>query len=128
MMQGRVGGFQAELPVSIVLPDRPHLTISFVIDTGFIGDLALPEQAVAALGLAWLRDIKASLADDSMIVVDEYSATILWHGEELSVTVLATGARPLLGTTLLAGSSMLAEFVETGQVSIERLVDQRSLV
>lgn len=123
MMLGRVTGLKAELPITLVLPDRPPLTISFVIDTGFQGDLALPEQAIAALGLRWVRDIKANLADDSVIVVDEYAATIVWHGEEMPVTILATGARPLLGTTLLADSSVFAEFREAGAVRVDPLAD-----
>ena len=40
-------------------------------------------------------------------------------------TGLATGDRPLLGTALLAGSSLYAEFVEGGVVEIETLASLR---
>lgn len=50
-----------------------------------------------------------------------YGATILWHGEEREVRVLATGKRPLLGTALLEGSELVAQFAETGLVTVEPL-------
>ncbi len=82
------------------------------MDTGFVGELTLPDAAVEALGLPFVRDITAKLADNSQIVVDVHEATILWHGEECAVEVLAMGKNPLLGMRLLDGSSMNVQFAE----------------
>jgi clan AA aspartic protease len=123
MMRGRVDGLKAEIAVPFVLSDRPGLSLEFVVDTGFTGELMLSEAAVSALGLRWIRTITANLADDSEIDIDQYAANVLWHGEEITVSVLAAGKRPLLGTTLLAGSSLYAEFVDAGEVRIESVDD-----
>ena len=51
MMTGTVVHLHALLPVTFRLPDQPDLTIEFVVDTGFTGELTLPAPAVAAMGL-----------------------------------------------------------------------------
>ena len=63
----------------------------------------------------------ANLADDSIIQVEVYVATILWNGEEREAEILATGKRPLIGTLLLDGSELNVQFAEGGLLSIEPL-------
>lgn len=100
---------------------RPDLAIEFVVDTGFADYLTLPSSAVETLHLPFIYHGGARLANDSVIDVGVYAATIVWHGEERNVEVLATGARPLLGTLLLDGSELNVQFTEGGQVSVESL-------
>jgi clan AA aspartic protease len=121
MMQGLVTGLQARMGVVFRLPNQPDLTIEFVVDTGFEGALTLPLGAVAALGLPWFGGIYANLADGSDTRVDVYEATILWNGQEVAVAVLAMGQRPLLGTALLAGFNLNADFVDNGALAIQRV-------
>ena len=118
MISGRVIEMQARVGVVFKAPEHGNLEIEFTIDTGFQGALTLPRGAVEALGLQRYHEIYAILADDSSVTVDVYKATILWRGEELSVAVLAMGKRPLLGTALLEGNGLHAQFVEDGPVSI----------
>lgn len=47
--------------------------------------------------------------------------TILWHGQERDVEVLAMGLRPLLGTALLEGNEMNVQFADGGLVTIDLL-------
>lgn len=75
----------------------------------------------SGLHLPFLRRIPANLADDSTIRVTVHATTILWDGGEREVEVLATGARPLLGTLLLDGFGLNVQFAEGGLVSIEPL-------
>jgi clan AA aspartic protease len=118
MARGIVANLHALVPVTLPLFDGEELTIEFVVDTGFTGALALPPRAVELIGLSFLRDTTADLADGSTLELAVYSTTILWHESRLEVEVIATGARPLLGTALLAGCELRAQFVEEGVVTI----------
>ena len=119
-MNGNVFNRQALISVSFHFPGKPTLEIEFVVDTGFAGFLTLPSAAVAALNLPHLRDLPASLADGSQVIVAVYLATILWDGVVRNVEVLAMGKRPLLGTSLLDGFKLEVEFTDGGPVRIAR--------
>jgi clan AA aspartic protease len=117
-MTGTVAELHALLPVTFRLRGHPDITIEYVIDTGFTGNLTLPPAAVASMGLPLLYWIPADLADGTTIDVAVHQASIVWHGHETVALVLATGHRPLLGTALLAGSELSAQFVEGGIVHL----------
>ena len=121
MTAGRVVDLHAFLPITFSLPGRRNLAIEFVIDTGFTGYLTLPADAVAALELPFLESIPASLADDTEVELAVHEATILWLGQEIGVRVLATGRRPLLGTALLRGQELVAQFTDGGLVTVDAL-------
>jgi clan AA aspartic protease len=112
---------QARVDVILRSVGQPDLRIECVIDTGFEGALPLPPAAVAALGLPYLTELTANLADDNGIRVDVHVATILWNGREREVAVLASGQRPLVGTALVAGHHLEIDFVENGVVLIDAL-------
>jgi clan AA aspartic protease len=118
VISGHVARSQACLEVAFRLPGRPDLKIEFVIDTGFAGALTLPTAAIAALGLPFFQQIEASLADDASVRVDVHLATIVWDGVAIDVAVLAMGQRPLLGTALLDGYRLTADFQDGGPVSL----------
>jgi len=63
--------------------------------------------------------MNANLANDESVRSDVYTADIVWQGREAEVLVLAMGRRPLLGTALLAGWKLAAEFVDDGLVTID---------
>ncbi|MBC8135625.1 MAG: clan AA aspartic protease [Fibrella sp.] len=103
------------------IPGRPDMAIEFVVDTGFAGYLTLPIAAVQALALPQVREIAANRADNSTIVVNVHESTVLWHGAERVVEVLAMGKHSLLGMLLLDGSEMNIQFADGGLVSLEEL-------
>ena len=70
------------------LSHHPDLAVEFVVDTGYTDYLTLPFDAVVAMGLRYLHDISADLADNSTILIPVYLATIVWHGMEMEVPVL----------------------------------------
>jgi clan AA aspartic protease len=121
MTHGVVVELQAQIEVVFRLPTQPDLTIEFVVDTGFAGALTLPPVAVAALGLPFSQIMPTNLADDSHIQANIHEATILWDGHEVDVAVLAMGKRPLLGTALLDGYNLNADFEDNGAVTVTRL-------
>jgi clan AA aspartic protease len=119
MITGTVVGLRMLVGVPLRLPNQPDIIIECVVDTGFEGALALPPDAVAVLGLPFYQEIYANLADNSDVSVDAHRATIVWKGHELDVAVLAMGRRPLLGTALLAGKELVAQFVDNGPVTVD---------
>jgi clan AA aspartic protease len=120
-MNGHVSGHHAYLTVLTRPPGQPGVSLEFAVDTGFVGFLTLPPSAIQAMNLPFVRRIPANLADDSTIHVSVHSLTIEWSGEEREVEVLATGSRPLLGTLLLDGFELLAQFMDGGLVTAEPL-------
>lgn len=120
-MTGHVSELQAWLNVRFLLDPLPAVDIEFVVDTGFAGFLTLPEAAVGALGLTYLYNLPAHLADDSERDVSVYKATILWNGSVMEVPVLAMGKRPLLGTLLLKDMEACIQFRDGGIVTAETL-------
>lgn len=121
MIIGKVEGLQPVLPVTFQFSGLPNLTIEFVVDTGFVGFLALPVAAVNAMQLPYEYDTSANLADDSEVQLPVYGATILWEGQPRRVRVLATGRRPLIGMSLLYGSKLTIECANNGQVEVAAL-------
>ena len=121
MMIGNVRARHVLLPIMFRLPVLPDVTLEFVVDTGFTGLLTLPPDAVTAMGLPFLHRIPAQLADGSFVELAIHSATIVWKGIETEASVLATGERPLLGTALLDGNELVAQFREEGLVTLDDL-------
>ena len=119
MTSGTVRELQARVDVVFRLPGRPNIAIECVFDTGFAGALTLPSEAITALKLPFFQEIEANLANDTDVKTAVHVATIIWDGRELEVAVLAIGRRPLLGTSLLDGRRLTADFSEDGEVRIE---------
>lgn len=119
MITGSVINLEARIKVTFRLQGRPDVEIEFVIDTGFAGALTLPRSAVASLGLPYLQEMIANLADDNGVKTDVHIGTIIWHGKVLQTAVLAMGSRPLLGTALIAGNTLSAQFIDNGLVAID---------
>jgi clan AA aspartic protease len=118
-MNGQVSDLHALLAVTIRPPGQPDLTIEFVVDTGFTGALALPLAAIRAMGLPFLEEMRANLANDTDVILPVHLVTIVWHNMEIRVRVLATGRRPLIGTALLSGNYLGIDFRDSGDVLIE---------
>jgi clan AA aspartic protease len=120
VIQGRVVGLEARVNVTFRLPGQPGIAIEFVVDTGFAGALALPPAAITTLLLPFHQRITSRLADGSRKMTDVYRATIDWNGAVLDVAVLAMGDPPLLGTALLDGYNLDIDFLDRGDVRIQR--------
>ncbi len=72
------------------------------IDTGFTGELVLPQRAVASLGLPLGPAVMARLADGSEVQLETYTCLLEWFDEWKRIEVVANqGQYPLLGVGLL---------------------------
>jgi clan AA aspartic protease len=124
VIHGTVVGLQARINVRLRSPERAdfEFEIECVIDTGFEGTLTLPFDVVAALKLPYVTRINANLADNSSVLTRLHLATLIWHGVEREVIVLAMGRRPLIGTALLEDYHLSVDFCEGGSVIIDEIL------
>jgi clan AA aspartic protease len=122
MIRGTIVDLQAKITVILRLPQGQDIEIGCVVDTGFAGFLTLPIMAVERLGLPYLINIDANLADNSNIRTNVHSATILWNGVERDIAVLAMGKRPLVGTALLENQHLSIDFCDGGTVIIDEIM------
>ncbi len=89
------------------------------IDTGFNGDLVLPQQQIDDLRLPPSGTVKAILADGSEIALKRYACLIDWFGEKRDLEVVANdGEFPLLGVGLLADHDLHISY-RTGKITIK---------
>ncbi|MDZ7957908.1 MAG: clan AA aspartic protease [Aulosira sp. DedQUE10] len=121
MIHGNVVGLQARMGVILLPPERSGIEIECVVDTGFEGFLTLPPSVIADLGLPYLVNINANLANNSSVETDVYLAKIVWNGVERNVAVLAMG-RPLIGTALLEDYHLSIDFCEGGTVLVDDIL------
>jgi clan AA aspartic protease len=89
------------------------------IDTGFNGDLVLPQDQIDTLSLAPSGTVKAILADGSEIAMKRHTCLVNWFGEQRELEVVANeGEYPLLGVGLLAGRDLHVSY-RSGAIRIE---------
>ncbi|MFN6567099.1 clan AA aspartic protease [Dendronalium sp. ChiSLP03b] len=106
----------------ILPPEGSDVEIECVIDTGFEGFLTLPPSLITELGLPYLININANLANNSNVETDVYLATIVWNGVERNIAGLAIGRRPLIGTALLEDYHLSIDFCEGGTVLVDEIL------
>jgi len=81
------------------------------VDTGFTGELVLPQERISTLGLLQSAAVKAELGDGSEVVLDICSCLIEWFGQEKHIEVVAsTGQLPLLGVGLLQDHQVIVDY------------------
>ena len=69
--------------------DATEIELDVWIDTGFTGELVLPQPHVTALALPLGPAVKAALADGSEIQLDTYTCLFDWFGEWKRIEVIA---------------------------------------
>jgi clan AA aspartic protease len=107
--------------VLIIIGPNGRLSIEFIVDTGFEGQLALPAAIVARLGLGFNSYMKWALADGTMDDRRMYEAAVDLDGDERPVEVLVVGDKCLLGTEFLKGYFVQIEMDEDGEVTAEEM-------
>jgi clan AA aspartic protease len=121
VITGHVFHRQPTVFLTIYDPSGQHDDVEAIVDTGFTGYLTLPQDDVVALALPFVSYYNAGLADGSRVRLDVHEATVLWHGVQQTVLVLATGYEPLMGMSLIYGSRLTLEGVDGGTVILEEL-------
>ena len=106
------------LEVSGTGSSRDTTNIQVVIDTGFTGHLTLPPETVRSLSLPERGFVEVELADGEMATLGAYEAQVLWHGRPRRVPVYEADGGPLVGMSLLRGSTLTIEVIPSGEVTI----------
>ena len=105
-------GGRALLSVEIRLDStRQAVAIEVWVDTGFTGDLVLPQKTIDSLALRHSGSVDAILADGSQIELNTYTCFVNWFGNERRLEVVANdGEYPLLGVGLLLGLELRVNY------------------
>ena len=93
-------------------------TIEAVIDTGFSGEIALPQRLFDQLGLKSRGSKEIFVADGRSSNVVYSILEIEWQGEYRRVEVISTETFPLIGMALLRGSRLCMDVEDAGEVEI----------
>lgn len=103
---------RAILPIEILCPKYPTgVRVDAWIDTGFTGDLVLPQSLIDDLQLAITGSIDGVLADGSAIELSTYHCELDWFGKRRSLEVIAnSGQTPLLGVGLLLAKELCVDY------------------
>ena len=122
MISGRVAETRKPFVPVTVLDSHSNLhTIQFVLDTGFTGQLLLPNRYMNRLGLSITEWIDARPATGDFVRVPYAEATIVWQGARRQAQILQLDSEPLLGMEFLWDHRITIDAVADGAVSITPL-------
>ena len=122
MTSGRVDARRKPFVPVTVLDNqgKPH-TIQFILDTGFTGQLLLPNQYMNRLGLSITEWIDARPATGEFVRVPYAEATVVWRGTQRRAEILQLDSESLLGMEFLWNHRITIDAVADGAVSITPL-------
>ena len=122
MITGRVtADREAIIGLEIAGPSLEFQPVEAVIDTGYNGSVGFPGRLIEALELPLAGHRRGVLADGSLLLLDLYLATVLWHGKRQEVLACRVEGAPIVGMSLLGGSRLTIDVVDGGEVAIEEL-------
>lgn len=119
MIQGAVNdAYEAVISLTVQGPSGQATEVEAVIDTGFNGFLSLPSTLVTELGLPFLTNESAVLADGSLVRFNVHDATTLWDGQPKRVYAHISDATPLVGMRMLDEHDLSIQVRDGGRVVI----------
>lgn len=119
-MKGHVDQFGRAMVSVSIRPSDIAATheVQVWIDTGFNGDLVLPQRLIDDLELPPTGTLKAVLADGTEVALQRHLCLIDWFDEVRELEVVANdGEQPLLGVGLLLGLDLHVSY-RTGEITI----------
>ncbi len=122
MIIGAVRSDEARIRLKVRDQQGPEQEVETVIDSGFTGELTLPQTLIVALGLRWRSVERATLADGSTCVFQVYVGELIWDGKVRRILVDEAAAVPLVGMRLLKGHELKIQVRHRGRVTIKRLI------
>lgn len=109
------------VPLTILDNQGTPNPIRLILDTGFTGQVLLPEWLVQRLGLTMDRFSHGRPVGDQYIRIPAGFATVIWEGIRRNVHVLQLGTEPLLGMDFLWNHRITIDAVPDGTVSVTPL-------
>ena len=130
MVRGNVVGGRPLVPVDIVIKGGSTRRVMAILDTGFDGDIALPNNAYVQLRSSPLRPRDTILAGGIRARFDRRLAMVDFDGHRQRVVAIDLGRgedqqefMPFIGMRLLRGYSIFVDANEGGEVIIKRRDD-----
>jgi clan AA aspartic protease len=84
--------------------------VETTIDTGFNGDLVLPESVILQLGLLYLFRNNVELVGKTFKEVDFFRGQIKWLNDEIIMVNVIADESFLIGTNLLRHGKLLIDY------------------
>ena len=108
------------IDVTVSNASERHRSLPFLatVDTGFTGFLTIRPDTIAQLGLPFITNQPAVLADGSISHCDVHVGSIFWHGRERVIPIYRVDSDPLAGMALLWNSCLTMDIVPNGPVTI----------
>ena len=102
--------------------DQQHfISLYATVDTGFTGFLTLKPSEIAQLGLSFVTNRPAVLADGAVSHYDVYAGLIAWDGQLRVIPIYSVDSDPLAGMALLWNSRLTIDAIPNGMVTITPL-------
>lgn len=119
----KIGRVLDNLPrISLTLPGQSGpITVEFIVDTGFDGELAIPPSLLTRIDAIYVTDRVVRLANGAKYAQGSYLVDLDWDDDARPTEILEIDGVPLLGTELLAGFQIHIEMMDGGEVVIERM-------
>ncbi len=110
MIKGKVNSnFDSVISVDLCT-NNSFTSLEVIIDTGFNGDLVLPQSLISKLGFTYLYSTKIDLVGNTTKEVDFFKGEIKWlSGEIITIEVIADDSF-LIGTNLLRQGKLLIDY------------------
>jgi predicted aspartyl protease len=119
MIFGAVNGNrEAVIQIALMGAQKQLRSLPAVIDTGFTGDLMIPEWVVLELEWIYRGVQEAVLGDGSYCDFEVYVGSLIWDGQVRTVEVNACASGVLVGMGLLEGWKLEVEGKPGGEVKI----------
>ena len=109
------------VPISLVGPDNEEIELNAIIDTGYNGEIILPESKILEMGLEFLGTIDSELADGQIVATELFAGRVKWFDTIQEISIGASQSNDvLLGTLLLVDCELNIDF-KRGEVNIKQL-------
>ena len=112
---------KVKINVPVSVDGSAWSVLEAVIDTGFNGQLAFPEETILTLGLALGRSRRVTPAIGETRVVASGYIQLRWNGIPRPARVIQAGIEPLIGMALLQNHRITIDAIANGPVTITPL-------
>lgn len=95
------------------------ITVEFILDTGFDGELTVPQRILRELEVTRRSSSPVWLAGGIQRNAPQYEMVFEWNEEERVTEVLELEGHPLLGNLLLKDGQLHIDMTDGGEVLVE---------
>ena len=117
MIVGEIdANLEARVTLSLIHKER-RLDVLCLVDSGFNGDLAVPQSVVKQLSLPLATVQRGATADGRVSYFDTVDVSVIWDDQPKAIRAQVLD-EPLIGTRLLRGHDLQARWEVGGRVRL----------